>query len=127
MSVCEECGLNIEIMGTHLPGCSHYVQEEHEKAVSESEKKIIDGAAAWNAVMETASDRGIAMARSMMKAYLIDNGLTPPDEFDEALVDIMTISSWAGVLAAIQVFSEQEFIDRKAVINFVESVPNFGE
>lgn len=127
MSVCEECGLNIEIMGTHLPGCSHYVQAEHDKAVADSQTQIMEGAEAWNAVMETASDRGSAMAKSMMKAYLIDSGVTPPDEFDPALIDIMTISSWAGVLAAIQVFSEQEFIDKKAIIHFVENTLSFGE
>lgn len=127
MSVCEECGLNIEIMETHLPGCSKFSQEEHDKAMSKSATKMMDGADAWNAVVETASQRGAAMSTSMMKAYLIDNGLTPPEEFDQSFIDVMTISSWAGVLATIQVFSEQGFIDRKAVIQFVDSVPNFGE
>lgn len=127
MSVCDECGLNIEIMGTHLPGCSHYTPEQHKKAVSDAQEEIVEGVEAWNAVMETAGDRGSTMAQSMMKAYLIDSGLVPPDEFDPALLDVITISSWAGVLAAVQVFSEQDFIDKRAIVDFTRSVPNFEE
>lgn len=127
MLVCEECGVNLEIMGTHVPGCSNYVLEDHEKALQDAEDKVLDGIDAWNAVMDAASERGIIMAKNMLKGYLIESGVTPPEEFDQALIDVLTISSWAGVLSAVQVFSEQEFIDRRAVIRFTKGALNFDE
>lgn len=125
MLVCDECGLNIEIMGTHLPGCSHYDEKQHDKAVEDALDKELEGVEAWNAVMEAASDRGTVMAQSMIKAFMIDSGVNPPETFDQATIDVFKIAAWAGVLAAIQIFSEQEFIDRQAIVNFTRGALDF--
>lgn len=124
MSVCDECGLNVEIMGTHVMGCSHFVQEDYEKALENAD---VPGVHAWNAVIESASERGTVVAKSMIKDLLLEHGIVPPADFDPALMDVIKLSSWAGVLSTVQVFTEQEFIDSAAIRDFVGSAPHFEE
>lgn len=120
MGVCEHCGLNIDIFEIHAPGCPLFSEKEaYDQAEStidmQSKKSKI-----WSTLIEVSSERGESLAKSV-----VINGITGGTVADESIVlddtvsRIITVSSWAGVMGALQVFAEQGFFDVEAIQKYL--------
>lgn len=131
MSVCQVCGVNVEIFDDHAPGCPEHVgtfNSTDELFEEKGDPKYKEAASEWLAVVTVASERGTKLAQSILRDSMFgalevddpqDIEILEEVMFDEHTMTIVDLCTWAGAMGMIQVLIEQELLDPKTVAEYL--------
>lgn len=126
MVVCLECGVNLEILsGHHAPGCSQYedfeyTEEDLESVASTSHQRLV-------LLIEAAEKRAEKMTTAIIRGSA--DGQEEQDRaealvLDEGMMEVVALACWSGVMACLQVLSEQDVLDTDSLNDYLDSDPD---
>lgn len=131
MSVCQICGLNIEIFEDHAPGCPHHqgkYKSNEELYEEKSDPSYESAASEWTALVTVASERGSKLAQSILRDSMFgslevddpqDMEILEEVMFDDHTMNIMNLCTWSGSMAMVQILIEQELLDPHTVAKYL--------
>lgn len=125
--VCQECGLNVQLLGVHTPGCSRYEQNEV-TAMLESQE-VAEATGPILSLVEAAKDRTALNMESMIKYEVQQLGLGGSVLETIAIAELrkeleknkplMDAAAFLGASNLLTILIEQNILDEDAVRKFI--------